>query len=228
MAKKENKSNAASKNLIMVIVTGVILATATLCWFVANGGNKVDKIESPIASASSTAVFYCAEDSNRNGIIDGDEKYVEIETASILLNNMLPGAKYFYMVEFQNCPFKSSFELGFEDIIDNNTNASSQEEYFGDYVTVTSRITKVVGENTETNVKFQTEEVLSNKYRNTTDSQTGENIINATIIQHTGDENIQPGTYRIYYDFYLDKNVTTDKANYSLTINNVNATTVVI
>ncbi len=214
---KEKKSNASSKSLIMVIVTGVILATATLCWFATNGGSKVDQVESPILGGSSAAVFYRAEDVNKNGQIDEGEEYLPIESTVIQLADMVPGGRYFYMVQFDNCPNKSAFTLNFEGVDDKNIDKNGNEDQYGKYITVNASLKKVESNSTETDIRTEASALLSNKY--VTDES---GTVNAQILHQIGDT-IESGKYKIYYDFYLDENVEIDKMEYRISISNVNA-----
>ncbi len=212
---KDKKNNNSTKSLIMVIVTGVVLATATLCWFVTNGGSKVEEINSPILGASSTAVFYCAEDLNHDGIIDDSDikdnstanrigAYEKVSENEIKLENMVPGGKYFYMVQFENCPETSKFLLSLENIEDTNN--------FRSYINVSACLKKVADNNAENNIEILNETRMVTKYNSSNAS--------AELLNCDGQG---AGTYRIYYDFSLDENATVSVSEYTFKVNNVNA-----
>ncbi len=113
MANSSNKN--ATKSLVMLIVTGVVLVAVTLCWFVINKKTTVDNLGSAVNNdASSTAKLY--EGAKETEIVNKKKvtkvlaikredvkDYTEITDDIIKLENMIPGAEYFFKAEFTNC-----------------------------------------------------------------------------------------------------------------------------
>ncbi len=222
---KNNKNSA--KSLILVIVTGVVLVAATLCWFSTAGNSKIEEVESPILGASSTAVFYYAEDKNHDGQITASEgeEYLPIESNDITLANMVPGATYFYMVQFDKCQVNSSFVLTFENVVDKNGEDGLQK--YGDFVDISAHVSSVDASGTETNLGGSlinsTNPALSALYRETT-NESGESQINCDVIKTSKQQT--SGMYRMYYSFTLKTATEIAQSQFSLLISNVYAAVV--
>ncbi len=117
MAKIKNKSSA--KSLVMVLVTGITLVAVTLCWFAIADKSNVNSIDSVIEndSSSKTRILCGVVDSTTQKIaITSDEvsAYVPIEGEAITLENMIPGAEYFYRVDFSNCKTGQKIDFSLE------------------------------------------------------------------------------------------------------------------
>lgn len=120
MANSSNKN--ATKSLVMLIVTGVVLVAVTLCWFVINKKTSVDSLGSAVNNdASSTAKLYYGV-KNQNGDIAVDREtligYKEVSEDIIKLENMVPGSEYFYVAVFESCSAGRVITLDFTDVVD--------------------------------------------------------------------------------------------------------------
>lgn len=121
MAKGGNKN--ATKSFVMLIVTGVVLVAVTLCWFAITNSTNVESISSSVDNtASSKATLWVAEDAEGNiadraGFIN---EYVlaETEGETIVLENMVPGAEYFYKAEFKDCLGDFDVKMELSNIVD--------------------------------------------------------------------------------------------------------------
>ena len=120
MAKSSSKN--ATKSFVMLIVTGVVLVAVTLCWFMLNKNTKVDELGSEVKNESSTkAMLYYGVTKKGKVAIERDtlDGYEPVKEDIITLEDMVPGAEYFYVAVFKNCPAGYWLSLTFaEDVID--------------------------------------------------------------------------------------------------------------
>lgn len=207
MAKVKNQNTA--KSLVLLIVTGIILAAATLCWFAISNKNTVEDVDTKIENAaSSTANIYYGVDRNGEIAIRKEDiaSYKKIDTTTIELKDMFPVAEYFYMAEFSNCTEGRTVSLSFEGIRDTNGNLSHSVEVNRKIVYVDSLTSS------ETDLKKAPQENSASKvFLNQIDNE----VFNCKVTT--------VGKYRIYYSFKLAEETTSSKENYSTIIENVNA-----
>lgn len=102
----EGSKKNASKSLVMLIVTGVVLVAVTLCWFTIAKMSQIEKIDRSVGNSAQTKAELLIGVDSSGKIADRHEnvkKYVSAETdekGTIILENIVPGAEYFYMAEF--------------------------------------------------------------------------------------------------------------------------------
>lgn len=201
MAKEKNKN--ATKSFAMLIVTGVVLAAVTLCWFALSDSSVIKDTNSIFENdASSNANIFYGVDANGDAAIreiDIDH-WVKIEDTVITLDNMIPGAEYFYRAEFNHCDDGKKIILSFDGITDTNGSLSSSVE-------VKRKVASVDVSDNETDVTAGGATVLLYQINNT------------PFEYYVQSE----GKYRIYYSFKFKDETTSGKESHSLTIENVNA-----
>ncbi len=140
MAKGGNKN--ATKSFAMLIVTGIVLVAVTLCWFAINKNSAVERVRSSTGNnASTSATLYVGKTADGEIAITSDAdnkkrvvKYEKTESVddAIVLENMIPGAEYFFKVEFKTYKGEYDVVLSLNDIVDNGLK---------DAITVYSRLT---------------------------------------------------------------------------------------
>ncbi len=207
MAKVKNQNTA--KSLVLLIVTGIILAAATLCWFAISDRSTVEDVDTQVENAaSSTANIYYGVDRNGEIAIRKEDvaSYKRIDTTTIELKDMFPGAEYFYMAEFSNCTEGRTVSLSFEGIKDTKGNLSQSVEVDRKIVYVDSSTSS------ETDLKKSPQENSTSKvFLNQIDNE----VFNCKVTA--------AGKYKIYYSFKLEEKTTSEKENSSVIIENVNA-----
>ena len=199
---KKTKYELGLKNSILIIVSALVLAFASYCWFSLNSHNDIQDFTVGVDTLSSNYTFYQAVDENRNGVIDGQETYNEIEDMSISTQYMIPGEKYFYKAILENVKPGAHFAFIFSNIVDDSD--------FGSEVKV---FAKLVGSNSQIISQSSTESSIA--YYSVTDDN---NITDATILTA---QSIATGTYELYYTLKIDESTTSDFEDDSLVITNV-------
>lgn len=120
MAKSSNKN--ATKSFVMLIVTGVVLVAVTLCWFMLNKNTSVKELENVEVKNESSSVAKLYYGVNKKGDIaierDALDGYEALTDNIIKLEDMVPGAEYFYVAAFRSCPVGYWVSLTFEDVTD--------------------------------------------------------------------------------------------------------------
>ena len=208
---KDKKVNQNLKNLILMVVSALVLISATVCWFFLTSANTVEGFEVGVDSPSSHMVFYEAIDENKNGVVDGTESYKEISTTNIITKNMIPGKTYFYMVKIDTMKDNMKFGLFF-----NGIEESPVEEgipSLSSQIKVTANIKKANG-----NVITATdgEKILSTMIEY---DETG-TIADAMIL--TGN-NFAKGDYEVYYTIKMAEDATILNEDQYVNINDVSA-----
>lgn len=215
MAKGGNKN--ATKSFVMLIVTGVVLVAVTLCWFAINKNSFIEEVDRAVGNKAQTkAELLIGVDSNGK-IADRHEavkKYVSAKTdeeGTIILENMVPGAEYFYMAEFD--------KEG--DYIIELSMSGVENEGLAEKITVYSRYTNSAGAPIHTNsdsagaVGIKLTELPT--YIPEEPSDAGK-IIKQSI-KDMGD------THRVYFSFRFEgKNTGNEYGNKSVKIGNVSVT----
>lgn len=202
---KNKKLNINLKNFILMVVSALILVTATVCWFFMTHNNTVGGFNTNVDNPSSHFIFYEAEDTNKNGVIDGDEEYVEIGTANIESNNMIPGKTYFYKVTVDNQRDNSLFGLFFNNIEETGTLSSVVE--------VTAEVKNSLGATVLSTNGFK---ILST-LMTTDDSGT---VTDAKVLTGTG---FNRDTYDVYYTVKMSTSATTEYEDFRISIDDVSA-----
>lgn len=119
MAKAKEKNKNSTKSFVMLIVTGITLVAVTLCWFALANSSSVDQVDSSVENdASSPLSIGYGVDLAGNIAIRGEDvkEYKKISDSTVILENIIPGAEYFYMAEFKNCTEGQTVSLSFEGI----------------------------------------------------------------------------------------------------------------
>lgn len=200
---KNYKAQISAKSLIMLMLSALTLTIGTLCWFFMSGRNKVNDFAVEVDNPSSNFIFYEAIDTNKNGVIDNGEMYVEIENPDIYTENMVPGQTFFYKVFVKNTKNDTNFGLFFKDITD--TNEMAQQ------IAVSASLVDKNG-----NVKASTngDKVLSTLM--TSNNETA----NAQIL---GMSDCPQGDYEVYYTLKLKTDTSYLYYDKTLSIDNVEA-----
>ncbi|MBQ7956465.1 MAG: hypothetical protein IJ279_00385 [Clostridia bacterium] len=208
MAKKKEKNTA--KSLAMVLITGITLVAATLCWFAIMDRSVVEPIKrAEVKNESSTFanIYYGADASNKIAITpESIKQYIKIESREIILENMFPGAEYTYMAEFSNARKDMIITLDLNDIANVTGTLTSK-------VKLNRRVTLMSGvsgdketTSTEPSYKLQAGEILLSD----------ENTFTYKVPAD--------GRYRVYFSFKIDETVTVENGrNMSINIENVDA-----
>lgn len=204
MAKKKEKNSA--KSLAMVLITGITLVAATLCWFAIMDRSSVEELKRiDVKNESSTfANIYFGADATGEIAITPEsiKQYVKIDTREISLENMFPAAEYTYMAEFKDANVGNKITLDLNDIANVTGNLTSK-------VKLNRRISLMTSsgkETTDTSCRYAADET--------------------TLDQESTFEYTVPraGTYRVYFSFKIDENVTVENGrNMSVNIENVDA-----
>ena len=128
MAKKKEKNSA--KSLAMVLITGITLVAATLCWFAIMDRSSVEELKRiDVKNESSTfANIYFGADATGEIAITPEsiKQYVKIDTREISLENMFPAAEYTYMAEFKDANVGNKITLDLNDIANVTGNLTSK------------------------------------------------------------------------------------------------------
>ena len=198
---KNYNAQISAKSIILLILSALTLTIGTLCWFFMSGRNRVDDFFVEVDNPSSNFVFYEAVDANKNGVIDDDEMYVEIESLDIYTENMVPGQTFFYKVFVKNSKNNTNFGLFFKDITD--TDEMAQQ------IAVSASLVDKNG-----NVKASTngDKVLSTLM--TSNNETA----NAQIL---GMSECPKGDYEVYYTVKLKNDTSFLYYDKTLSIDNV-------
>lgn len=204
MAKKKEKNTA--KSLAMVLITGITLVAATLCWFAIMDRSSVEKMKKvDVKNESSTfaSIYYGADKNDKIAIRTEDiDDYIKIESREIILENMFPGAEYTYMAEFTNADAGNKITLDLNDIANVEGNLMSS-------VKLNRRISLMTSSGKET---------TDERYRGVAEA--------TTLDKESTFEYIVPlkGTYRVFFSFKIDDAKTIgNAANMSINIENVDA-----
>lgn len=118
--KKSDNVKIKSKSVVLMVISALLLITATVCWFTMSNMTGIDEFPLLVDSPSSHNVFYEAVDLNHNRKIDGQEKYeiITTDTYSIYTSKMVPRQIYFYKVVI-DCPKNGmGFSFVFNNIFD--------------------------------------------------------------------------------------------------------------
>lgn len=198
---KNYKSQISVKSIILLILSTLTLTIGTLCWFFMSGRNRVDDFFVEVDNPSSNFVFYEAVDANKNGVIDDDEMYVEIESLDIYTENMVPGQTFFYKVFVKNSKDGSNFGLFFKDITDTDNIAQQ--------IAVSANLLDATG-----NVKATSNGEIDLSTLITSNDTTSD----AKIL---GMSECPKGDYEIYYTVKLKIDTSSLYYNKTLSINNV-------
>ncbi len=208
MAKKKEKNSA--KSLAMVLITGITLVAATLCWFAIMDKSVVEPIKrAEVKNESSTFanIYFGADKNDKIAIRTEDiDEYIKIDSREISLENMFPAAEYTYMAEFTNARKDMVITLDLNGIADVTGNLTSK-------VKLNRRATLMSGDSgdkettsQEPSYKAQAEEILLSD----------ENTFTYKVPTN--------GRYRVYFSFKIDENVTVENGrNMSVNIENVDA-----
>lgn len=213
----EGSKKNASKSLVMLIVTGVVLVAVTLCWFTIAKTSYVEEVERSVANNATTiAKLLVGVDSNGK-IADRHEyvkEYVDAETdenGAIILENIVPDAEYFYKAEFEN---KSG------DYIITLLMSNVEDKGLADKITVYSRYTN--SKNSPIHTNSDSDEAvgidLSKLPTYTPDESSDEGKIIQQSIKGKGD------THIVYFSFKFSKGAGNDYGNKSVKIGNVSVT----
>lgn len=203
MAKTKDKNSA--KSLAMVLITGLTLAAATLCWFTIMDRSAVEQIKSSVENTeSSLASIYYGADANGDIAITPSAitQYVKVQENPITLENMIPGAEYTYMAKFSSAKSGQTLNLTLEGI--SNTKGDLMSS-----VRLNRRVSKVNGNN-ETDVKLKANEISL--------SEANDNLFKYKLT--SADTN---GDYAIFYTLKITEETKINKGNMSIEITNVNA-----
>lgn len=206
MAKAKEKNNNSTKSFVMLIVTGVVLVSVTLCWFVMSSRNEIKEItDIPVANESSSFanIYYGADENGKIAIRPNDiTQYKLIETKEIVLENMFPGAEYTFMAKFPATVAGQKITLNLDGIRnDVGTLLSS--------VKLNRRVSLMDGEieSTKDTSRYVASEISL--------SAENDNPFEYTINE--------AGEYRVFYSFKIDELTTSEKENMSIMIENVDA-----
>ncbi len=197
MAKEKNKNT--TKSFVMLIVTGVVLVAVTLCWFAINKISSVGELDSNVEpSASAKAKLYYGYYQEPSQVAISKDKltgYAEISGEPITLENMIPGAEYFFKAEFSSFTGTKDISLSFTDVVDSGLASA---------VTVYSRYTDA---------------------NDTINHPDDENLLQLKKGSYqVMKETVSAGTYVIYFSFKFDDDATVDGyANKSVMIGSVDA-----
>lgn len=204
MAKKKEKNSA--KSLAMVLITGITLVAATLCWFAIMDKSVVEPIKrAEVKNESSTFanIYFGADKNDKIAIRTEDiDEYIKIESREIILENMFPAAEYTYMAEFKDANVGNKITLDLNDIANVKGNLMSS-------VKLNRRISLITANGKET---------TDERYRDVADE--------TTLDKESTFEYIVPlkGTYRVYFSFKIDESVKVENGrNMSVNIENVDA-----
>ena len=215
MAKEKNNNSA--KSLAMVLITGITLVAATLCWFAIMDRSAIEQIDDvKVVNDSSTYanIYYGADTNDEIAITPGSiKKYVKIENRVITLENMFPGAEYTYMAEFRNASKGMVITLGLNDIANVPNSITNKTGNLTTKVKLNRRVTLMSGDSgdkettsQEPSYKYQAEEILLSN----------ENTLTYTVPKD--------GRYRVYFSFKIDEETTVENGgNMSIEIKNVDA-----
>lgn len=197
---KDKKINLSFKNLILSFISALALVVATVCWFAMSDYVGLENITVGVDTSLSDIGFYRAVDTNKNGVIDGNETYEKIESAHIDTKYMIPGETFFYRINVYNNKQRVHFGLFFNNITD--------EDNLGAQVKVSAKIVK-----NGTVISYTDEQFLS------AISETDDGgITDATVLTAS---NLTTGDYEIYYTVKLIESTTVLHEDLSLTIDNV-------
>ena len=216
MAKGGNKN--ATKSFVMLIVTGVVLVAVTLCWFAINRNSFIEGIDRSVGNKAQTkAELLIGVDSNGK-IADRHEavkKYVSAETdekGTIVLENMVPGAEYFYMAEFENKSGDYIIELSMSGV---------ENKGLAEKITVYSRYTNSAGAPIHTN--SDSDEAVGKKLTDLPTYIPEEPSDEGKIIKQSIKD--KGSTHRVYFSFRFEgKNTGNEYGNKSVKIGNVSVT----
>ncbi len=201
MAKGGNKN--ATKSFVMLIVTGVVLVAVTLCWFAINKNSSVKDIDSSVNNNASTkATLYVGKTDDGEIAITSDKnnkkcivKYETAETVNdtIVLENMIPGAEYFYKAVFLPTTGIKDIKLTFTDVVESKLN---------DMITVHSRLTT-----SEDSIIYAPEDHEDTK-KIQLQAWTEKNIIDAKNVEST-----ETTEYVVYFSFKFSDEATIGTEN---------------
>lgn len=198
----KTKSELSIKNSILIFVSALALVAASFCWFSMSSQNNIEQMSVGVDTLSSDFVFYEAVDTNRDGVISGQETYVEISNASINTSNMVPGQTFFYKAIVRNKKAGANFAFIFKNILDSN-NLSGQ-------VIVTARLL-----DSNSTVRTATSGVVTIHDIAVTDEN---DETNAPVLSDT---NLPIGYYELYYTLKLNSGTTSTYEGKSMTISDV-------
>ena len=206
MAKKKNKN--AAKSLVMLIATGVVLVSVTLCWFAIMNRSEIEQLDRAQVkneTSSYANIYYGAVEEGKIAIRTEDiNEYIKIDDKMIVLENMFPGAEYTYMAEFTNARRGQKITLDLTDIGNQIGNLVTK-------VKLNRRITLMEGDSGNT-------EVADEHYKEVSEEVFLNNVETLTYIVPLD------GRYRVYFSFKIDENTTVeDGSNMSMMIGNVDA-----
>ncbi len=216
MAKGGNKN--ATKSFVMLIVTGVVLVAVTLCWFAINKNSFVEEVERSVGNKAQTkAELLIGVDSNGK-IADRHEaveEYVSAETdekGTIILENMVPGAEYFYKAEFAEISGDYVVTLSLSGV---------ENKGLADKITVYSRYTNSTGAPIHTN--SDSDEAVGIKLTELPTYIPEEPSDEGKIIKQSIKD--KGSTHIVYFSFKFEgKNTGNEYGNKSVKIGNVSAT----
>lgn len=198
---KNYKAKISVKSIILLILSALTLTIGTLCWFFMSGRNRVDDFFVEVDNPSSNFVFYEAVDTNKNGVIDDDEIYVEIESPDIYTENMVPGQTFFYKVFVKNSKNGSNFGLFFKNITDTDNIAQQ--------IAVSANLLDTTGSvKATTNGEIDLSTLITS----------GDTTLNAEIL---GMSECPKGDYEVYYTVKLKNDTSFLYYDKTLSIDNV-------